>query len=217
MINLVLIGASNFGDEIIQLFRDINKTEGRPKFNLVGFLDDDKTKAGLIRNGIPVLGDLDSQSSNFFKENKFICCIGNPKIKKKIVEKVIARGGDFTSGIHPTVILSDYYSVGTGTVITAGNIITTNTIIGNHVIINLACTLGHYSKIGDYCTINPGANISGDVSIEDGVMIGTNAAILEKQTIGENSIIGAGSVVNKSIPENVTAVGVPAKIIKENT
>jgi len=34
--------------------------------------------------------------------------------------------------------------------------------------------------------------------------------------IGENSIIGAGSLVNRSIPDNVTAAGVPAKIIKKN-
>ena len=33
-------------------------------------------------------------------------------------------------------------------------------------------------------------------------------------TIGENSIVGAASLVNKSLPDNVTAAGVPAKVIK---
>jgi acetyltransferase-like isoleucine patch superfamily enzyme len=36
-------------------------------------------------------------------------------------------------------------------------------------------------------------------------------------TIGENSIIGAFSFVNKDIPDNVTAIGFPAKVIKNNT
>ncbi len=34
-------------------------------------------------------------------------------------------------------------------------------------------------------------------------------------TVGENSIIGAFSFVNKDIPDNVVAGGVPAKIIKK--
>ena len=32
--------------------------------------------------------------------------------------------------------------------------------------------------------------------------------------IGENVIIGAGSLVNKSIPDNTTVVGVPARVVK---
>ena len=33
-------------------------------------------------------------------------------------------------------------------------------------------------------------------------------------TIGDNAIIGAGAVISKDIPENMIAVGVPAKVIK---
>ena len=36
-------------------------------------------------------------------------------------------------------------------------------------------------------------------------------------TIGDNSIIGAGSVVSKSIPANVVAVGVPCRVMREIT
>lgn len=51
--------------------------------------------------------------------------------------------------------------------------------------------------------------------IESGCWIGANAIILPGVVIGENSIIGAGSIVTKSIPPNVVAVGNPARIIKE--
>lgn len=51
--------------------------------------------------------------------------------------------------------------------------------------------------------------------IENGCWIGANAVILPGVVIGANSIIGAGSIVTKSIPKNVVAVGNPAKVIKE--
>jgi acetyltransferase-like isoleucine patch superfamily enzyme len=33
-------------------------------------------------------------------------------------------------------------------------------------------------------------------------------------TIGDNAVIGAGSVVTKDIPENMIAVGTPAKVVR---
>ena len=46
--------------------------------------------------------------------------------------------------------------------------------------------------------------------------IGSHSAIMPGVTIGENSIIGAFSFVNRDIPDNVVAVGVPAEVIKRN-
>jgi sugar O-acyltransferase (sialic acid O-acetyltransferase NeuD family) len=212
---LILYGASNFGDEIVQLFRDINKSSLNPIWEIVGFLDDNDAIVGKMRNGIPVLGSKSWLDNNDISEYFFVCCIGNPKIKSNIVSYLKSKEAKFATGIHPSVIISETSVVGEGTVITAGNIITTNIEIGNHIIINLACTIGHYTIIGDYSTINPGVNISGDVVIEEGVILGTNATIIEKKKIGGYSIVGAGSVVNKDIPSYVTAVGVPAKIIKK--
>ena len=44
--------------------------------------------------------------------------------------------------------------------------------------------------------------------------IGTGATIIQSIKIGKNVTIGAGSVIIKDIPDNVIAVGNPAKIIK---
>lgn len=213
---LILFGASNFGDEIVQLFRDINKSAIEIQWDIVGFLDDNIEMKGKIRNGIPVLGGRTWLDTNHNDDYNYICCIGSPKAKAKVVHHLQKYKVQFATGIHPSVIMSETTIIGEGTVITAGNIFTTNIKVLDHVIFNLACTLGHYSIIHDYCTINPGVNISGDVILEEGVLLGTNATILEKVSIGKYSIIGAGGVVNKSVPPFVTAVGVPVKIIKEH-
>lgn len=52
------------------------------------------------------------------------------------------------------------------------------------------------------------------VLIKNNVWLGLNVVVLKGVTIGENSIISAGSVVNKSIPPNVIAGGMPAAPIR---
>lgn len=53
----------------------------------------------------------------------------------------------------------------------------------------------------------------GCIEIGDNVFIGSNSTILYDVRIGNNVIIGAGSVVNRDIPDNSVAAGVPAKVI----
>lgn len=53
----------------------------------------------------------------------------------------------------------------------------------------------------------------GCISIGDNVFIGTNTTILYNVRIGSNVVIGAGSLVNRDIPDNSVAAGVPAKVI----
>lgn len=55
----------------------------------------------------------------------------------------------------------------------------------------------------------------GDVTIGADCWIGANSTILKGVSIGSGSVVGAMSLVNKSVPENVMAAGVPAKVIKQ--
>ena len=68
--------------------------------------------------------------------------------------------------------------------------------------------IAHYGFIDSY---HAGG---GDINIENDVWIGMDVTILSGVTIGKGSVIAANSVVTKSIPENVLAGGVPAKVIK---
>ena len=58
--------------------------------------------------------------------------------------------------------------------------------------------------------------MSGHVILGEGVKIGTSAVILPGVRVGAWSIVGAGAVVTRDIPDNVTAVGVPAKVIRRH-
>ena len=87
--------------------------------------------------------------------------------------------------------------------------------IGNDVMIGpntTITTVGH--------PINPNKRrerlgIASEIRIGNDVWIDANVCILPGVTIGNNVIIGAGAVVNRDIPDNSIAVGVPARVIKE--
>ena len=53
------------------------------------------------------------------------------------------------------------------------------------------------------------------VKIENNVWLGEYVSVLPGVTIGQGTIVGANSVVSKSLPPNVIAVGSPAKPIKK--
>ena len=73
-------------------------------------------------------------------------------------------------------------------------------------------------QIGSHCSIYSISTIdnsSGKVVLEDNCRIGSHSTILPGVSIGQNSIIGAHSLVNKDIPDNVVAFGVPAKVVRK--
>jgi len=72
-------------------------------------------------------------------------------------------------------------------------------------------------QIGSHCSIYSVSTINdsyGKVVLEQNCRIGSHSTILPGVSVGENSIIGAHSLVNKDIPSNVVAFGVPAKVVR---
>lgn len=84
----------------------------------------------------------------------------------------------------------------------------------NGVIIEDHVQIGSHCSIYSISTID---NKEGTVTLKKNCRIGTHSVVMPNVTIGENSVIGAFSFVNKDIPENVVAFGVPAKVIKKLT
>lgn len=82
--------------------------------------------------------------------------------------------------------------------------------------------IGETAEIGDNCTIYQGVTLGGtgkDVgkrhpTLGNNVMVGAGAKILGPLTIGDNAKIAAGAVVLEDIPEDSTAVGIPAHVVR---
>lgn len=75
-------------------------------------------------------------------------------------------------------------------------------------------------QVASHCSIYSISTIDGKkgkVVLKKNCRIGSHSVIMPGITVGENSIIGAFSFVNKSIPGNVIAMGVPARVVRKIT
>ena len=73
-------------------------------------------------------------------------------------------------------------------------------------------------QIGSHCSIYSISTIDnkkGKVLIKKNAKIGSHCVIMPGTIVGENSVIGAFSFVNRNIPDNVIAMGIPAKVVKK--
>lgn len=86
----------------------------------------------------------------------------------------------------------------------------------------MGVVIGETAEIGDNCTLYQGVTLGGtgkDVgkrhpTLGNNVMIGAGAKVLGPFLIADNSKIAANAVVLKEIPENSTAVGIPAQVVR---
>ena len=96
--------------------------------------------------------------------------------------------------------------------------------IGRRLFIDhgMGVVIGETATIGDDCTIYHGVTLGGTgkdkhkrhPDLQNNVMVGCGAKILGPIKIGNNTKIGANAVVTKSVPDNVTVVGIPGEIVK---
>lgn len=109
------------------------------------------------------------------------------------------------------ISVGDYFYSNHGMIITDGAKVT----FGDHVFVAPNCVFTTAEHAIDPELRKKGVEIAKPITIGNNVWIGANCTILAGVIIGDNSVIGAGSVVTKSIPENVVAVGVPCKVIRK--
>lgn len=211
MKKIVILCAGDFGKELVWLIEDINAKV--PTYEILGFLDDDEKKVGKEYNGYKCIGktnDLAKLSKTY--ETCAIIATQEGWIRRKIVEEN-PEFHTWETLIHPSANISKTSKVGEGCVICANCNISVNSIVGNHCILNLGVTVGHDCEIGNYASLMSGTVISGHVRIKESAYFGSNSTVVPGKTIGENAKVGAGSVVIRNVKDNVTVMGVPAKIL----
>lgn len=86
----------------------------------------------------------------------------------------------------------------------------------------MGIVFGETTVIGDNCTIYHGVTLGGTgkdtgkrhPTLGNNVMVGSGAKVLGPFTVGDNARIAAGAVVLSAVPEDCTAVGVPAHVVR---
>ncbi len=124
--------------------------------------------------------------------------------KKYFPARAISQWAKFITGIeiHPGA------KIGKGLVIDHGS----------------GVVIGETAEIGDNCTLYQGVTLGGTgkdtgkrhPTLGNNVMVGAGAKVLGPFRIGDNAKIAAGAVVLAEIPDNATAVGIPARVVRRD-
>lgn len=140
----------------------------------------------------------------------------NRELRRRLLIEIFGQGGD-TVTVQPP-FFCDYGS---------------NIELGEHVFFNFNCTVLDVCRItvGDYSQFGSGVQIvtplhplnadlrrreeyGAPITIGSDVWIGSGAIVLPGVTIGSRTVVGAGSVVSRSLPSDVLAVGNPCRVIR---
>lgn len=180
--------------------------------DLVEFFDDITAEQHVLQR-YGIIRELSQIESHFRQDPRFILAVGNPRYRVLFFEKFIRAGGTMVNllGFQNTISPFARFE---GADIFNHCFIGSQVKIGKGTLVNTGAQLHHEVQVGEFCEISPRAVILGAAIIGNQTRIGANATILPKIKIGNHVTIGAGSVITKDVPDNVTVVGVPGRIIK---
>jgi sugar O-acyltransferase (sialic acid O-acetyltransferase NeuD family) len=212
MKRVVIIGAGGHGREVADILRQ--QAERSSELSVLGFVVDEPTLHAEIINDLPVLGDWSWFETVDRSEIRVVCAVGLPQTRKRLIDRARSLGLSFINAISTLAHLSPYAKIGEGLMMFPYSFASADSFIGDHAIVNVASTVSHDTKIGSYATLNPGVHLAGNVSIGEGCYLGIGSSVIQGVMIGSWTTLGAGTVVIRDLPENVVAVGVPARVIR---
>ena len=212
---LVLVGSGGFGRETAEVVRAINDFAGAPRWDLLGFLDDDDAQWGASVSGTPVLGGLDQLDG--LPDASVVVCTGHPgnfTSKKRIVGCLGLARERYATLVHPAAVVPASCSLGEGTVVLAGVVATADVCVGAHVGVMPQTVLTHDDQLDDFVTVGAGARVAGSVHVGEGAYLGSGCLIREGRAVGPWALVGMGAVVTRDVPGGEVWAGVPARFVR---
>ena len=212
---LVLVGAGGFGRETAEVVRAINAAAATPRWELLGFLDDDRDRWGTSVSGTRILGGLDELAG--LPDAAIVVCTGHPgnyTSKKRIVERLGLPRERYATLVHPAAVIPASCTLGEGTVVLAGVVATADVRIGAHAGLMPHVVLTHDDRLEDYVTVGAGARLAGAVHVGEGAYLGSGCLIRENLAIGPWALVGMGAVVTRDVPHGEVWAGTPARYVR---
>jgi sugar O-acyltransferase (sialic acid O-acetyltransferase NeuD family) len=206
MKNLVIIGASGFAREMYDLANICYQND--PDFRVKGFLSLEET--GIEKMGYPPILGTDAEYE-IDENDVFFCAIGNVKHRKRAVDTISKKGGQFINLIHPTAVISPSVKLGVGVGIKAYCVLASDVSVGNHSFMQSSVIMGHDVKIGNFCHMNSFAFFAGHSKVGDFSTVNAGAKLAQNSVVEEHAVVGMGSVVVGRVKSNTTVFGNPAR------
>lgn len=183
------------------------------RYRLEGFLDDDPNLQRAMVRGLPVVGgreDLDRLS----RDAVIIPGLGENRTRKSVCEAAVRQGFRLGLAVHPTAVISEGVVLGEGTFVGPKAVVHLDARVGTGCIVNTGSVVEHDCVLEDWVHISPCAALAGKCRVGEGAHMGLNSCLLPGISLGKWSQLGAGAVAVSAIPDQVCAIGVPAKVVR---
>ncbi|MBO7428204.1 MAG: acetyltransferase [Paludibacteraceae bacterium] len=201
---LILIGGGGHCKSLI----DVAESAG---YRIAGILDRPEELGKKILN-YEVIGN-DDDIPKYVGSAEFIISVGyirNPDLRIKLYELVKQQGGQFATLIASTAYVSQYASLGEGTVVMHHAFVNAEATVGKNVILNTFSNIEHGSIVGDQCHISTGVMVNGDCKVGNNCFIGSGSVLYNGVSITDGVVVSAGSVVRRPISIKGVYSGNPA-------
>lgn len=203
---LYVYGASGHG----KVVADIALASG---YQIHGFIDDSPSSSGKQVLGLPVLGSFEWLAKRARQcEVAVALGVGNNHARYRVAEQCRRLDIPLITLIHPSAVISSSATIGRGTVLMARVVVNAEARVGESVILNTGAIVEHDCEVGNDAHLSPNSAMGGASSLGMRSWLGMGAVIIHGVSVGANSVVGAGAVVIQNLPDNVVAVGVPARI-----
>ena len=209
MKHLIIIGAGGMGRQVMSFAKSCNGY-GK-KFDIKGFLDDNLDAMKGFPGYPVVLGTVDGYQIE--PDDVFFNSIGDIQAKKLCIQKILDRGGDFLTLIHPTAQVSPDTKIGKGCMLSSYVGVGVETTIGDFCLIQSKATIGHDVIVGDFARIDCNVVLIAGVKVGKDVCVHTSSVVNHDVKLGDGSTVGAMSFVIKNVNPGQTVFGNPAKVI----
>ncbi len=202
---IIIVGTGGHASVIADAIR------AQTEFEIAAVCDDSASRIGAEFEQLTVtsFSDVDPRDVPWA-----IVAIGDNHARRTKAAEVQNLGFRLATIVHPSATVSPSATLGSGSVVFAGAVVNARAVLGDNVIVNTGASIDHHANVEDDVHVAPGARLAGDVTINRGAFIGMGACVLPGVSVGKNAVVGAGAIVVRSVQDEVTVVGTPARVIE---
>ncbi|MCC5807649.1 MAG: acetyltransferase [Opitutales bacterium] len=207
MKDLYIVGAGGFGRELLGWLRQ--HPDCWRLWQPAGFVDDNPAALHGFGVDLPVVGAPDAAPVD--KNSLFVCALGRPEVKRRIIGTMRGRGAAFVTFVHPSAVVGERVRIGEGSVLCPGVILTCDITVGDFVLFNCGASAGHDTVVGAYTSVSGHVDLTSRTRLGADVFVGSHAVIIPGVEVEQGAVIGAGAIVVSPVKPGLTVFGNPAR------
>ena len=206
MKNLIIIAAGGMGRTFYDIARE--SIGYGTEFTIKGFIDDNLQALDDFEGYPPILGKI----SEYYPQegDVFACSIGGAS-RKKCMEEIIGRGGEFQTLIHKTARIGTNVKIGKGNLVAAFTSIGADATVGDYNMIQSYTVIGHDVRIGNWNRIDTHVTCVGGTVVGNETDIYTSSVLNHGVVVEDGAHVGACSFVIRRVKVGTTVMGNPAR------